>query len=228
MVVGNGLMAKAFKEYQGSEKDLVFASGVSNSSLSNDVAFDREFAMVKEYCQQYPNLRFIYFSTCSIYDQAVKDRDYVKHKLRIEEYVKNNASNYLIFRISNVVGKGGHENTILNFLVNAISNDRKFELWKGSERNLIDSEDVVTIINSILATDIKNTTINVAMLESLKVLKIVELIENHLGKKAQVRIIDKGNPLKIDVTQIHDVLKAIEISKGRGTQYLNHLLIKYY
>ena len=41
MVVGNGMLAKAFEAYITNEKVVIYASGVSNSSENSDENFQR-------------------------------------------------------------------------------------------------------------------------------------------------------------------------------------------
>ena len=63
MVVGNGMIAKAFYEYNSVDDILIFASGVSSSNLNLESEFTREYTMVKKYLQAYPEKLFIYFSS---------------------------------------------------------------------------------------------------------------------------------------------------------------------
>ena len=65
MVVGNGMIAKAFYEYNSVDDILIFASGVSSSHLNLESEFTREYTMVKKSLQAYPEKLFISFSTFS-------------------------------------------------------------------------------------------------------------------------------------------------------------------
>lgn len=228
MVIGNGLMAKTFSDYNTLKDIVVFASGVSNSTETNDSEFKRELDLLKHTIANYPDSKLIYFSTCSIADNAVKDRPYVLHKLKLENYIENHARNYLIFRISNVVGFQGNEHTIMNYLVDSVRNNKEISLWKYAERNLIDADDVKSIVDDVIDSQLNNCIINVAARQSILVVQIIELIENYLGVKAKVNLIEKGNRLDIDTTKTSIFLDKIEKSKGAGTQYIYNLLKKYY
>jgi len=228
MVVGNGLLAKTFAHYKNNNEVVVFASGVSNSLETKEAAFRREFELLKKTITKYPALKLVYFSTLSIEDESVKGRAYIKHKLQLENYIKKNVSNYLIGRVSNVVGPIGNTHTIINYLVNAIKNGDQLDVWKQAERNIIDKEDVRFIIDELLKKKTKNGTVNIALSESLLVTDIVSQIELYLQKKANANFINKGSKLTIDVSEISEEIIILERKHGKGINYLDHLLKKYY
>ena len=117
MVVGNGMMAKKFLSFENDENILVFASGVSNSKETKPENFEREKKLIFESIEKSATKKFVYFSTCSIYDPTEKDSFYVQHKLECEQIIKENCKDYLICRVSNVVGKTLNPNTIISYLV---------------------------------------------------------------------------------------------------------------
>jgi nucleoside-diphosphate-sugar epimerase len=228
MVIGNGLMAKTFSDYINRNDIIVFASGVSNSREINSLEFQREYDLLKETLKLFPEAKFIYFSTCSIEDEAVNEKPYVRHKLQLEDFIQSNAKDYLIFRISNVVGVRGNANTIMNYLVNCIKNSTEIPLWKYAERNLIDADDVKLIVNDAIKSGLNNSVLNVASRNSLSVLSIVKEIEKYLNLEAKINLLEKGNSLKIDTSQISPSLDKIEKINGIELQYIFNLLKKYY
>ncbi|MCX7549363.1 NAD-dependent epimerase/dehydratase family protein [Xanthomarina sp. F2636L] len=228
MVIGNGLMAQAFKEYYLNDEVVIFASGVSNSTETNEKAFIRELNLLEKIILDYPKSKLVYFSTCSIEDESVKKNLYVKHKIKVEEYIAENCDSYIIFRVSNVVGKRGNANTLINYLVQAIQENKEITLWQKAERNIIDIEDVIFIANYVLNNDFNNETINIAFRKSFLVTDIVKLIEQFLSKKATINLIDKGNRLRIDTSKIAPALDTIETEKRANLQYISSLLKKYY
>ncbi|TYA56644.1 NAD-dependent epimerase/dehydratase family protein [Formosa maritima] len=221
-------MAKAFSNYKTNKDVIIFAAGVSNSTETNVLEFQRETALLEATIKKHPNALLIYFSTCSIYDASVAHRPYVKHKIEIETYIKEHTKANLIFRVSNVVGPQGNAATILNYLVDAICHDVEIPLWKHAERNLIDKDDLKLIVENLIKSDVRNQTINVAFRESFLVSDIIKQIELFLNKKARFQVVEKGNSLKIDTTKISDSLDKIESIKGTGLQYIFNLLEKYY
>jgi nucleoside-diphosphate-sugar epimerase len=228
MVIGNGLMAQTFSSYEKNESILIFASGVSNSTEIDDREFQRETELLKQTILKYPSYTIVYFSTCSIDDPTVRDRPYIKHKLRLEQYIKKRASNYLILRVSNVVGDLGNPHTILNFLHDAIDEGVKIEVWSQARRNIIDKADCLYIVEELLKKNEKNKTINIASRESVLVTDIVKQIELFLQKKVNGVFIDKGIELDIDVSDINEELVTLDLRNGKGNEYIYTLLKKYY
>lgn len=226
MVVGNGLLAKAFNAYSEDDSLVIFASGVSNSLELSEEEFGREQMLLQKTIKSNPEKLLVYFSTCSIYDQTVKDRPYTQHKIKMEEFIKNESSNYLICRLSNIVGRGGNENTIFNYLINTIKSGSKLNLWKNATRNILGVDDMVKIVGELVNNNTKNTTINVANLNSYTMESIVNRIENFLSKKADVVLLDKGEPVIIDISSTKDVL--LYLKNDFSVNYVDSLLLKYF
>lgn len=228
MVIGNGLMANAFSVYKSNNNMLIFASGVSNSLEENPLEFARELQLLKKSHKNHPNSTLVYFSTLSILDNEVHKRPYVQHKLAMESFIRQNISNYLILRVSNVVGENGNTHTIVNFLVNAVKNETSITIWKYAERNIIDVNDVVFIVTELLKKGEQNKIINIATNYNIPVVEILETIEHYFNKKAKVKLLPLGKPLTMDVSYIASYLKEIEKNKGKGLDYIETLLKSYY
>lgn len=228
MVIGNGLLAQTFAHYKNNKKILIFASGVSNSTEIKKNNFIRERDLLSKTLKKHSNYKIIYFSTISIEDPSVRLRPYIQHKLEMENLIKSHSLSYLIFRVSNVVGFGGNSNTIMNYLVNAVKDGIHINVWTKAERNLIDQIDVRKIADKLIEEELSSRIVNIATRESLLVTDILNLIESHFNKKVNADFFSQGLPVKIDVTDITSVLDQIEITSGKGSEYINRLLVKYY
>ncbi|MFQ6310265.1 hypothetical protein [Lysobacter capsici] len=87
MIVGNGLIAEAFKaRYEHDRTVVIFASGVSNSSETSEQAFLRERRLLLETLRTAEG-KFVYFSTCSLTDADRQATPYAVHKLEMESLV---------------------------------------------------------------------------------------------------------------------------------------------
>jgi nucleoside-diphosphate-sugar epimerase len=226
MLVGTGMMAKAFSYFESIQDVIIFASGVSNSQENNNIAFQREEELVRCYLTQNNNVVFVYFSTCSIYDPAYKESRYVQHKLQIEAIIKRYQKEYIIFRLPQVVGKTT-SSTLINFLFNAIKNNDKFEIWGKAYRNLIDCEEVFKICRYIIQSKLFiNQTVNVASTIKIPVPKIVEIVEKVLNKKGNYSITDKGSDYDIELTDILPII--IKLGVEFDENYPERLIRKYY
>jgi nucleoside-diphosphate-sugar epimerase len=227
MVIGDGLVASSFNRYLQNDKIVVFASGVSNSQCTDTAQFKREFNLVKSIIETNADKFFIYFSTCSVLDSSLDSSMYVNHKLEIENYIKQNANRFLIFRLSNLIGRTTNSNTIINYFINAIKNEKKIELWRNAHRNIIDVQHVSAIVSHIIDTNLyENKIINVANPKSINVLDLLTVIESFLQKKANYSIIEKGAAFNIDIPHALPVIENLGINFD--DDYINSLLLKYF
>jgi nucleoside-diphosphate-sugar epimerase len=227
MVIGNGLVAKAFKKYNDIDEFAIFASGVSNSKLSTNKDFSREKELLLDSINQNQTKKIVYFSTCSIDDPDLTETAYIIHKAEMEALIEQNALHYHIFRLSNLAGKTDNPHTILNFLYSHISNNKAFEVWENSERNLIDVEDVFAISNHILKNNLfLNRVVNIANPKNYPVPYIVKSIEAFCNKKANFTKINKGAKFNIDTSLISALCEFLNIEFS--SDYLLQLLKKYY
>lgn len=227
MVIGNGMIAQRFASYATNDDHVIFASGVSNSRTKDDIAYERETALLSDTIKKNADKTIVYFSTCSIYDPAEKDSRYVAHKLTIEELIKEKAKHYYIFRVSNLAGRSANHNTVLNFFYFHIVNKINFDLWVKTSRNLVDVDDMFRIVDQILKNKInRNSIINIANPESYSVEKIISAFETISGIKANYIPIQKGVPFAVDVSLILPIIDELGIRFDDN--YLTSLLKKYY
>ncbi|MGV6987523.1 NAD-dependent epimerase/dehydratase family protein [Testudinibacter sp. P80/BLE/0925] len=149
MIIGRGMLAKAFNSYVSTEDVIIFASGVSNSNEENSSSFTRERELLRHTIRNNPASLIVYFSTCSIYDSTLQNSKYVLHKLLMELILQDECDRYLIFRLPQVAGRTKSP-TIINFIYNKINNGEEFSVFSKSKRNIIDVDDVFKIVDYIL------------------------------------------------------------------------------
>jgi nucleoside-diphosphate-sugar epimerase len=227
MVLGSGLVANGFREYQDDESCLIFASGISNSANTDTDAFGREANLLRKSIQQNPDKLIVYFGTCSVYDPSLRASPYVNHKLAMEAILKKNHTDFLIFRISNLAGKTNNPHTVLNFFANHILSGDFFSLWKNASRNIIDLGDAVTLCDYLIKKKIfRNEVVNIANPVNYPVLQIIGVMEEMLGKKGNYELIEKGYNLEIDTSPIQPFLTELKIPFDE--EYLIRTLTKYY
>lgn len=227
MVIGSGLVAKTFLNYETFDEFVIFASGVSNSKTSTPSDFQREYNLLTSVLPQYPTRKIVYFSTCSIDDVDLQETEYVRHKINMEDLIKSNADRYTIFRLSNLAGTSNNQNTILNFLYLHITKSKTFELWKNSERNIIDVEDVYRTVDHILKNNLfLNQVINIANVKNYPVVYMIKCIEDFTNKKAVFSEKEMGHSFNIDITNVRPIYKLLKIEFTKN--YLPYLLEKYY
>lgn len=229
MIVGTGLIARAFIQggAQAFDDTCFYAAGVSNSGCRDEREYRRERDRLEEAiaaCS--PGDRFVYFSTCSIEDPAMRDSAYVQHKLRMEDVVRA-CPRHLILRLPQVAGKTPNPHTLLNHLHSRIARSERFHVWGGAIRNIVDVEDIVKIALDLIAKEDANAeTINIANPRSSGMLDIVQAMERVLETRAVFDILDRSSGAAIDVARISASIRRCGIAFGNV--YLDRVVAKYY
>lgn len=225
MIIGRGLLASLFTE-NDREDTVFFASGVSNSLENRPEEFLREENLIRDTITENPQKIFVYFSTCSIYDSSKTTSDYVLHKLKMEQIIKNYCDKYLILRVSNAVGKGGNPNLLMNYLVRSIKNNESINVHTKATRNLIDAEDIRNITFDLLDSQTFNKIINVAYIQNYAIIEILEIIERFYNTKLDLNLIKSGSGYDINVPDVEDYFRNNSLTNKES--YLNRILEKYY
>lgn len=227
MVIGNGLVAKAFNTYKNDNNIVIFASGVSNSSTATAADFERETNLLEETLMQYPHQLLVYFSTCSVYDPLLAESNYVRHKKAMELHLLDKHPQTLIFRVSNLAGHTTNPHTILNYLSNHIKKETPFILWKNSERNIIDIDDAFQLCHTIIQKqDATQRIYDIANIHNYSVKAIVHELEDTLGKKGEYTIVDKESYPIIPLTGMQPYTN--HLNSIFTQDYLHKVIQKYY
>jgi nucleoside-diphosphate-sugar epimerase len=227
MVIGNGMIAKRFESYSTDNDYTIFTSGVSDSTTKDTAAFLREERLLRNTIAADPEKILVYFSTCSIYDPSMRQSAYVLHKLNMEEVITATTKNYIIFRVSNPVGRTNNTHTIFNFFIQHILQQQPFAAWKYASRNLLDIDDMFAVCDYILKKKLfKNSVVNIGNPINYPVTAIIAAIEKHFHTKGIYTIAEKGNSPLIDLTAIQPLFSELNIPFDE--LYLPKLLDKYF
>jgi nucleoside-diphosphate-sugar epimerase len=183
MIIGNGLVASEFKKQESKFKNcLIFAAGVSNSKEVDDSEFSRDKNLLISTLQKYKDLKFVYISTILA---GHVDNAYYRHKLEMEELVKNYADSYIIFKVPQLVGHGGNSNTLLNYFKSRIINEEPVPVYFDSKRSLMDILDLTNMVYYFLNMADKETII-IPGIEILNAIDLCNLVATTLGKPANI------------------------------------------
>ncbi len=225
MLIGKGLLANAFKHYSENSNVILFASGVSNSKELDDAKYEREFELLKSYITSKSKL--VYFSTCSIFDESLKTSAYINHKLKIEKYISENFSSFIIFRLPIVVGNSTNPHTLTNFLFNTIKNNQHFLLFANAYRYLIDVDDLSVLLSGIIdSSEYDNKILNICFNNKISILELVSIFEKIIGKKALYEMNKKGSVYIPNNIEFINYLQKIDFKINEN--YNENIITKYY
>lgn len=227
MIIGNGLLARAFAQFFAHDPDVVvFASGVSNSTETRSVEFIRERDLLAPWLGS-PSRRLVYFSSCALVHGPERDSPYLDHKRRMEREVLASPRT-IVLRLPQVVGAGGNPQTLTNYINQRILLGERFQVWRHAERNLIDVNHVVRIATRMIVGDHVPThaPINIAARRSIRMPEIVSIFERVLDKQADVDLIDAGEPLPLDAAHANRL--ALDLGIDLGHDYAESVIRTYY
>jgi hypothetical protein len=226
MVVGSGMLAKAFSPFARDSRVVIFASGVSDSSETSADAFQREKDLLLQTRAAHADALLVYFSTCSVHDPDRRDTPYVRHKLELEALLASSSQPWLVLRLPLALGTGHRGRTLGCFLYDRITRNEPFEVWAGSTRYPIDVEDAFRIATRLIADRSNwNRVIEVA-LRAFPVLEFVRVMESITGKKADFTLIDKGEHYPLHCPEVERL--AGELHLDFSEAYLERVLRKYF
>lgn len=224
MIIGNGLLAGLFKNWESSNSITIFASGVSNSKETRKESFDREKNLLLQSVKA--DSQLVYFSTTSIDDPFLVESPYVLHKIEMENIVKEYSQSYQIFRLSQVLGSGGNANTLINFLAQRIKSGQSIDIHADATRNIVTVKDVKEIAELFIkSADYHNRTINIATPWDVKIPLIVELLESYYGRNAEKYFNHKGHLLKTKIKEIQE--SGYEFKPNNYKEYLLNAFAYY-
>lgn len=224
MIVGNGMIAKALKSID-SENICFFASGVSTSSINDKEEFNRERKLLLNSLDKCSNSKIvIYFSSCGV---DFEETPYFEHKLNMERIVSKEAKEFYIFRLPQVVGRGGNIKTLFNHLIYQAKYNKSIEIWENVRRNLIDVDHIVDIINEVIIKKISlNSIINIASPYNVSILELVHSMECVLNKKINYTLSHKGKAIDVDIKLLSSLINLDSIFRNKK-DYLIDLIKKY-
>ena len=223
IVIGGGLIAKKFKSVTLPLDCVVIASGVSNSQETRIAEFQREMDLVSKVLLENPCARVIYFSTCSVYQKELTA--YVRHKLVIEEFIRESSDSYHILRLPQVVGCVNNS-TLISYLTRSIFEGRCIRIQKHAARNLLDVNDVVRLAQHLINNDVgRDSVCDLASAHNVLVLDIALEISKILNVSPDFELSDSGESYEISTSFMRDVFGCAD--EVLLPDYWKTVLLKY-
>jgi len=219
MLVGSGLLSSVFNEYASDENVVIFASGVSNSSQTDENEFLREQELVEKTIDENLEKKFIYFSSCALVDDTNYETPYYLHKKRMEVIIQSLAPSYLIIRLPQVFGEIKEHVTLINFLCMKVLKGEMFEVWAGASRYVIHIDDVLILVRSFIENKLEHKIINVANTYRYTLFELIEYIEKKVDRKARFIVLDKQDSYELEFRFLQDYIKKNNLKFSFGKSY---------
>ena len=128
---------------------------------------------------------------------------YGKLKLKSENYLRKNLSNFLIIRLFNIYGKDQPNGFFLTDIKKKIIKEEEIKV-DNSYRDFINIENVVKFLNFSIQNDIKGI-FNLGSGKSYSLIKIIKKISKKIKKIPVLKINNKKDYLISDNTKLKKI-----------------------
>ncbi|MFJ9445122.1 NAD-dependent epimerase/dehydratase family protein [Kitasatospora sp. NPDC101235] len=197
-IIGRGFIARNLEPLAAAHPDaLILAAGVSSTVGTSVVEFRREAELLESVLEKVTadGRRLVFFSTASsgVYgapgcggredEPVAPSTPYAAHKLGLEETVRQSGADYLILRLSHLVGEHQRGHQLIPALVEQIRAG-VVQVRSGASRDLLDVADMVRILDVLLATGVSGQVLNVASGYPVPIEAILDHLELALGVRA--------------------------------------------
>jgi nucleoside-diphosphate-sugar epimerase len=198
-VVGNGFLATHLRAAFGARYPRVtaVAAGVTKTTTTDPADFDREAELVYGLLRRCRAERrqLLFFSTASFamygstepaveWGPVYPPVAYGRHKLALEACVRASGADYLILRLSHVVGQHRQPHQMLPAIVEQVLGGA-VTIYRGAQRDLLDADDFCYAIDRMLDAGVTDMVVNVASGVSQPIERIVDGVERRLGLTAE-------------------------------------------
>lgn len=241
-VIGRGFLARYLHAVIGDRHPQVtaIAAGVTNVRTTSAEEFEREVALVYDVlrrCRRQGRM-VVFFSTASAGMYGAPDSPgteegavfpstaYGRHKLGLERVVAGAGPEWLVLRVSHVVGKWQRKYQLMPSLATQVRSGA-VTLHRGATRDLIDAGHLMHILDELLNSGVSGDVVNMASGHAQPVEEIVREMEVRLGVTACRSMID--SPVRnasVRVDKLRGYVSDFD-SLGFGPGYVATLLDRY-
>lgn len=226
MVVGNGQLAKAFRDYLDDDSICIFASGVANSTCTHLSEFNREKELLLFHLKNSKEKKFIYFSSCALSAKEYPKNDYYRHKENMENLIQQYSDNYYIFRIPQLFGELILHKTLINFFYKCIEHNHHFSVYSGAYRYLIEIRDVKTLVNAYLKYSDSCIIKDLGNPYRYSILEIVKTFEVIMNKEANYNLVEKDDNYYLEFQSMQSFIQKYNLKLNFSVDYLQKKLME--
>jgi NDP-hexose 4-ketoreductase len=241
-IIGRGFLAQNLAEAFGDRHPRVtaLAAGVSSTSVTDPAELDREAELLYETLRacRVGGRTMLFFSTASFAmygstqvpatetDPLYPPSVYGRHKLALESCVRSATADFLILRLSHLVGPYQRPHQLLPGMARQVHSGT-VTVQRGAFRDLLDMRDLVRAVDALLTKGVRGEVLNVVSGVPQPVDRIVDGIEGRLGVHAQ-RVYVPGTATQTLVSTRRLRRLVPDLGAGRpGPGYLDDLLDRY-
>jgi nucleoside-diphosphate-sugar epimerase len=239
-IVGRGFLARNLERLAGAHPDVVvIAAGVSSTSCVDDAEFQREAQLVYRTIRRClrDGRRLLLFSSASAAMYAspgcpgredgpvFPSSMYGRHKLAMERALELSGVDYLVLRLTHIIGAHQRIHQLLPGLVAQLLFG-EVTVHRGAHRDLVAADDFVAIVDALLANGIRRTVVNVGCGAAASAEDIVGHLQDRLGVSATWHCVDRPSHYPVDISRLTGLVPAVA-DMGFGQDYFRRVLDRY-
>lgn len=238
-IIGRGFLAHHAARYFGDRfPEVTFiAAGVSGVHVTDVTEFEREATLVYDVIRRCKaeGRTVIFLSTASSGMYGAEGSrgteggpvfpvsPYGRHKLCLEHVCAVSEANWLVLRLSHIVGSGQRSHQLLPSLTRQLLSGT-VTVYAGVSRDLLEIGDMLRIVDSLLSSGVRNEVVNLASGRSEPIEHIVDELESRLGVEAERKTIRTTAKLAtINVDKLRGLVPGFD-SYRFDSSYLASLL----
>jgi NDP-hexose 4-ketoreductase len=214
-IIGAGMIANGMRPHAEAVGDaVVFAAGVSDSTLTDQREYDRECRMLGGVLRdcRLKGRTLVYFSSGgTVYGRRDDERRedtppmpetvYGRHKVFCESVIVYSGVKYLIARLPPVVGQTRSQKQLIPVLARQAI-EGHVTLMADAERDIIGIADAARIVTAVLKKLELPQIMNIASGVSIPVTDIFEEIRRSLGVTPEVKTVAGGDKQRFNIDKL--------------------------
>src|SRR5207248_748228 len=144
-----------------------------------------------------------------------------------EQFITENFSSHLIFRLPILVGKTGNPFTLTNFFFRRIMANEPIQVFKNACRYLMDTDDVSYLLARMIdSQQFENKTLDINFDNAIFIEQLIGIFEKVLVKKATLEILNAGSSYSTNNTEFKKFIDSIGFQLP--VDYTERTIKKYY
>jgi nucleoside-diphosphate-sugar epimerase len=241
-IVGHGFLAGHLRTIADEHPTVVaLAAGVSAANDTSHREFGREAELLYEIARkcEATGRKLVFFSTAATGMYSVPGAPgredgpvfpctpYGRHKLALEAVLSSTQVDYLVLRLAHVVGPRQPPHQLLPALAEQLCTGA-VRIHQGAQRDLIDIDDVVPLVDALLRVCPDRTVVNVASGHGNDVEAIVDHMQRRLGTPARREFVPgtTTGAQRVSIDRLRTLVPAVA-GLGFGPDYFRTVLDKY-
>lgn len=240
-IIGSGFIANGLRPIAHRHaRAVAFAAGVSRTDTTDAAEFGREadllYATIRHCLADGRTLVYLSTASAAMYRDTVDSgredgpvfpgTPYGRHKLAMESVLTASGAAPLILRLAHVVGPNQPRHQLVPALLAQIRTGL-VTIFRGARRDLIDLRDAVSIIDLLLAREIRGEVVNVGSGEAVPIDAVVRHLERRLGATPEHQIVDAGaSAHRVSTQKLYRLVPAAR-NVGFSPQYYRRVLDRY-